>query len=268
MGIDSKICGLQFADTKNETIMFFTESSLSLYSVSQNKIKATRKLKATDSDFVATVLHASANPEVGAIAVILQTINRGTLGTSIVVWPNGRIQLEEPLKIQLSVGAELPHDRKLNACVFLSRTDQSRPQTIIMQNPCGRIAWWRLNAGRSQLEAEEILIESGRVNSMIALDDECTWVAQNDLEVGQVQILHLMEARTSTWCEIIKLPRTPIHMAISNCSTAPRTSIPMPNTCNLALCEPSLEGGVPRPIQVLQINALTAEFQVLYQISQ
>jgi len=146
-----------FADTTMNLICFSTESSIGLYSLKDRRITFQKKLK--QQQVTSMVKNIAVNPRQSTIAICLELtggIDRSSvfMDNVFMVWPNGRLSDEEPLKFNVKV-SEGGGD--VTACVKLSRCAENEgPQVVLGRLASGKTICWHLNANRSQIEIEQI----------------------------------------------------------------------------------------------------------------
>jgi len=241
-----------FADTIRDKVVFSTESSIGIYSLVQKRVMFFKKLK--NQHVSSAVKQISVNPELGTIAVCLELLdmqNKEIVGKSnvFIVWPNGQLQDEEPLKLSIKVDA-MSANGTLPACVMLSRCQGQ--QMLLGRSVGGKVFCWHLNQARSQLVSETELTQNG---GLMALADTGTWVAvvTSDGESGMPQevsvFLNAAAAGAKAQMEVVaKLPKLPHEMAIQQTTGSS-------STCFLAIAEGVQPDGTPSPIEVFSVSA-------------
>mmetsp|Transcript_118582 Transcript_118582/g.342886 ORF Transcript_118582/g.342886 Transcript_118582/m.342886 type:complete len:797 (-) Transcript_118582:238-2628(-) len=246
-----------FANSQNDRIIFSTDSSIGLYSLSQKRVLYLKKLKQQQKtqQVTSAVKHISVNPEVGTIAVCLDFTD--TQGDQIVsrqnvfiVWPAGQLQDEEPLKLSMKVDPS-PHDNQLPACAMLSRIEGPR-MLLLGRLVDGNVFCWHLNQARSQLESESKVANNG---GLCALSDNGAWIAVVTYEPEMDMLPQLtvfsyaqesFDGRRTKPEVLARIPKNPNAMAIQNSSDG---------GCYLALSESPMLDGSASPIEVSAISA-------------
>jgi len=256
-----------FANCQNDKIIFSTESSIGLYSLSQKRVMYLKKLKQQQKtqQVTSAVKHISVNPEFGTIAVCLdlmdtqqdQIVGRQNV---FIVWPTGQLQDEEPLKLSMKVDPT-PHDSQLPACAMLSRVEGPR-MLLLGRLVDGNVFCWHLNQARSQLESENNVAKNG---GLCALSDNGAWIAvvMHEQETGMMPQLTVfsyaydsIDGRRTKPEVVVRIPKNPQAMAIQN----------MPDGgCYLALSEAPLLDGTASPIEVSTIS-LDGMYRNLYHL--
>jgi ankyrin repeat protein len=197
----SEVLNVVFADTSNDNIAYYTDSALYLYSLKSQRVVFLKKLRQTSCRSI--VRHVAVNPELGTIAVCLEILQDSSNGEAIqnvsIVWPNGQLTDEEPLKLSTPF-TDGPHPGALPPCVTLSRC--RGPQVLVCRFSSREVFCWRLNAARSQLVHESKLLSCG---GHIATSDDGLWIAveNKEIEDGEGQI--------GVWCHetLDEMPRPP-----------------------------------------------------------
>jgi len=107
-----------------DRVVFHSESSLCVYSLSQSRTVFVKKLRQKRVE--SKVRHVSVNPALGTIAVCLEiTEGPNAIQNVSIIWPTGQLQEEEPLKLSIHVSLPEEPDRDpevLPSCAILSRT--------------------------------------------------------------------------------------------------------------------------------------------------
>lgn len=246
----SGVRSAHFADMRNQKIVFKTDSSIGTYSLTKKRLTFMKKLKQQKGS--SSVEYLSANPALGTLAVCLVIVEQQPNGTPkyqnvFIIWPNGKLQDEEPLKLSVTLDPQ-PAPGALPACVILSRTDG--PQLLLSRLLNGKVLSWRLNQQRTQLMVETQLV--GNAGIIAASDDGC-WIAMIQHQDGK-SILHvhsyespagLRHEPVQVWtCEA-----SPVCMAIQQ---APRPASAGASG-RLAIVAAAVEGQSPPPIEVWDI---------------
>lgn len=238
-----------FADVHNDKVVFNTESSIGVYSLVQRRVVLMKKLK--QQQVASTVKHISVNPEFGTIAVCLELLDlqqNEVVGKQnvFIVWPNGQLQDEEPLKLNIKVDPQ-PCSHLQPACVMLSRCQG--PQMLLGRLVDGKIFCWHLNSARSQLVSETELMKNGGI---VAISDNGCWIAvvSNDDDNGTQVTVFSYESpeglRTNP--EVIaQIGKNPQGMAIQQTGESVAS-------CYLALSEVMSSDGAPPPIEVYSLS--------------
>lgn len=237
-----------FADAANEKIVFHTESAVGLYGLRQRRVTFLKKLRATHVQ--SKVLCVSVNPALGTIAACLEVVETQQGEVSAVqnvsiIWPNGQIEDEEPLKlsIQLSPQAIASRERdgaRLPACVFLSR--RSGPQMLLSRLCDGQVYCWHLNPARSQLLNETKLMDRG---GLVAISDDGFWVAAVG-EAGHVDMWCFASGLAQNPRLVGSVPKRPSTLAVIDRGDNAQ--------CLLAVTEAPPAGQPRAPIEVLSIG--------------
>mmetsp|Transcript_24286 Transcript_24286/g.54018 ORF Transcript_24286/g.54018 Transcript_24286/m.54018 type:complete len:636 (+) Transcript_24286:39-1946(+) len=211
-----QILGVSFADMHNRKLVFHTEATVGLYSLSHNKTTFVKKLRQLNVQ--STVQHVSVNPIVGAIAVCLQVVNGGpsevrSVQNVCIIWPNGQLQEEEPLKLSVDVDHAKSQDREMPACIILSRNQA--PQSLLSRLSDGRVYRWQLNSSRAQFTNETMLMADA---GLLAASDDGCWIAavNMDGEDGRVDIFTFESGsrHQPTPKVLTSLQKRPVNMAI------------------------------------------------------
>lgn len=249
-----------FADTVNDRIVFHTDSAVGLYSLHQRRVIFLKKLRQT-AQVKNTVRHVSVNAELGTIAACLEIVEtkQGEVTSSqnvSIIWPNGQLQEEEPLKlsIQLSPQSVGTGDR-LPACVLLSRSNG--PQVLLSRLCDGQVYCWHLNPARSQLMSEVRLVARG---GLCAISDDGIWIAvASEPDAGETHDATGSNGTVDVWCYGVgshqnpklatSVPKKPTSLAIVG-----RGDVTGDGQCLLAIAEASPPGLPPAPIEVLAIG--------------
>lgn len=206
----------------------------------------------------------SCNPELGTIAVCLEIVGEGAAQTHtnvIMVWPSGRLQNEEPLKLRLEQ-EESNFGDTLPANIILSRGQGTQIMHARLRD--GRLIHWRFNFARSQLVHEATLAECVGV---MASSDDGNWVAAAELQttaatnadVTQLYVWllqgNVVSDAVSPVC-ILERETPPTNLAITwKGSTG----------CLLAVAQQGSVGIPPRPVEVLFITCEGA-WSSIYQL--
>lgn len=244
--VDQPVLNVVFADTVSDTIAFHTESALYLYSVKHERVVYLKKLRQLTCR--SSVQHVAVNPELGTIAVCLE-VTGGPTGECIqnvsIVWPNGQLTDEEPLKLTTPF-SEGPRRDTMPACFTLSRC--RGPQMLVCRFSNSEVYSWRLNSARSQLVHESKLLSFG---GHIATSDDGRWIAAENKDVNPDQ------GEVCIWCyETLEgLPRAA--KLVHTIDKRPTTlSVMQEDTqsCQLALVEWTAPGQPLPPIEVFSIS--------------
>mmetsp|Transcript_115270 Transcript_115270/g.372502 ORF Transcript_115270/g.372502 Transcript_115270/m.372502 type:complete len:661 (-) Transcript_115270:217-2199(-) len=240
-----------FADTQNDKLVFHTETSVGLYSLKKQRmvfIKKLRQLQVSSS-----VQHMSVNPLLGTIAVFLSILEfkpgQGhTLQNVTIIWPNGQLQDEEPLKLTIqSTVPEGFQGATLPACVALSRSQG--PQMLLSRLCDGKVYCWRLNGGRSQLMSEVKLLSRG---GLVAISDDGCWIAavnreDENNEHVQVWSYESVARLNQNPAHLVDMNKRPTSMAIM------QHCVDGQSFCLLAMAENSEAGIPPPPVEIFSV---------------
>jgi len=248
-----------FADRQSDIVAFSTESSIGLYSMQQKKVTFLKKLK--QQQVHSTVKNIAVNPEFGTIAVCLELLDTQTSYEEpgkqnvFIVWPNGQLSDEEPLKLSIRVdptpGVELQP-----ACVMLSRS--AGPQLLLGRLVDGKIFCWQLNAMRSQLVSETEITKHG---GLLAVSDNGAWIAVVDTrEEGRINIYTYGASAKKKPDEVVAtMSMAPKDMAIQ---AVPGDE----DKCFLAIAPAVPQGATQyEPIQVFEVSNKN-EWRHMYRI--
>eukprot|EP00927_Polykrikos_kofoidii_P067570 TRINITY_DN63012_c0_g1_i1.p1 TRINITY_DN63012_c0_g1~~TRINITY_DN63012_c0_g1_i1.p1 ORF type:complete len:496 (+),score=76.82 TRINITY_DN63012_c0_g1_i1:3-1490(+) len=250
-----EVRGAEFADMENDKIVFYTESTFGLYSLAQKRTIFTKRLR--QSQVQSSVILASVNPELGTIAVCLEIKSTASLADQvqnvILVWPNGQLQYEEPLKLSIKVGTN--EDRRqsdaLPACVILSRTKGT--QTLVCRLADRQVFRWCLNSARSQLVGETKLTGSGGV---LAADDDGCWIAVAKTDADEIEVWHVRDdPSTISICTYVK--KRPSVMAVGRLQR---------DGAYLALSVDMGTSGQVAPVEVMHIS-ISGEVKNIYRLA-
>lgn len=245
-----EVLSAHFADAQNDLIVFNTESSIAMYSLQQKRITFMKKLKQQQVQF--TVKHVSVNPELGTLAVCLDRLDLDEMGQGgtptmrnvFIIWPHGKIQDSEPLKLSISVGPN-PLGYQLPVCALLSRG--RGPQFLLGRLVDGKVFSWCLNVQRSELESEVSLASEGAV--ALATSDDGFWIAAVVNGEGgprlKVWTYNGPNGRLHTPALVFDEPKAPQSIAIQQ---ADATSALM------AMCEPVTSG---TPLPHIEVRAVS-----------
>ncbi|CAE7560949.1 unnamed protein product [Symbiodinium natans] len=186
-----EVQGVHFADTEGDKIVFDTKSGVGLYSIKAQRTLFFKNLK---QKYEGSVYNVAVNPEAGTVAACLRFMQAGegaaqaTPQTVIVmvIWPNGQLQHEEPLKLRLPP-TTLGADRDLlPPMVTMSRTHGT--SIVIGRLADGQVFCWQLNSARSQLVSEaKLAVRAGA----LANSDDCSWVCLANKETGHLDVFML-----------------------------------------------------------------------------
>jgi hypothetical protein len=232
-----------------------------VFSLVQKRIVFIKKLKQQGAvapgrppQSVSTVKQITVNPEFGTVAVCLElsdyqendVVSRQDV---FIVWPNGQLQDEEPLKFSIKVDPQ-PWSTQ-SACVILSRCPGQ--QMLLGRLVDGKIFCWHLNSTRSQLVNETELTKHG---GLVAVSDNGCWIAIVTTDADQSRQVQVFSYEgpngTRSKPEMIgKLDKVPQSMSVQqtpdNTSGGP--------SCVLAISEETTANGVPQPIEVFSVEA-------------
>jgi len=237
--------------------VFYTESSVGLYSLNLRRvifIKRLRQLQATSFQ------HLAVNPWLGTIAVLLEIEAKREveiIQNVCILWPNGQIQDEEPLKLSMQVGP-LEGQKKsemLPATIILSKNSQN----LVSRLCDGQVFCWQLNAARCQVVSEKKLASRG---GLIAASRDGFWIAVVNQEAdngGQIDIwsYEATAGRKQDPCLVMNLKKRPSSLAVAESSSN--------TSCLLALVEVSAPGLPVAPIEVFTVdldNTVTSLYRV------
>jgi len=256
--IDAKeVRSAQFGDMQNDKIVFYTESSVGLYSLHLRRvifIKRLRQLQATSFQ------HLAVNPWLGTIAVLLEIEAKReveVVQNVCILWPNGQIQDEEPLKLSMQIGRLEGRTKSemLPATIILSKNSQN----LVSRLCDGQVFCWQLNAARCQVVSEKKLTSRG---GLIAASSNGFWIAVVNQEAdngGQIEIwsYESTAGRKQDPCLVMNLKKRPSSLAVAESSSN--------TSCLLALVEVSAPGLPVAPIEVFTVdldNTVTSLYRV------
>jgi len=242
-----------FADVHNDKVVFNTDSSIGLYSLVHKRLIFFKKLK---QQVASSVKNIAVNPEFGTIAVCIELMD--VQGDAVVgrqnvfiVWPNGQLLDEEPLKLSIKIEAS-NRTHFQPACVMLSHCQG--PQMLLGRLVDGKIFCWHMNSARSQLVSEYELVKNG---GRLAISDNGHWIAvcRNDAEPpGKLSIFTYESpdggsVNSKRPTEVVTLEKNPQALAIQHTASSATAS------CFIALSEaPGPDGALP-PIEVIALSA-------------
>jgi len=256
--IDAKeVRGAQFGDTQNDKIVFYTESSVGLYSLNLQRVifmKKLRQLQATSFQ------HLAVNPWLGTIAVLLEIEAKREVEfvqNVCILWPFGQIQDEEPLKLSMQVGTfeSRKKSEMLPACIILSKDSQN----LVSRLCDGQVFCWQLNAARCQVVSEKNLASRG---GLIAASNDGVWIAVVNQAVdngGQIDLWsHETPAgRKQDPLLIMNLKKRPASLAVKESGSN--------TSCLLAMVEVSAPGLPVAPVEIFTVdidNSVTSIYRV------
>jgi len=258
--IDAKeVRSALFGDTQNDRIVFYTESSMGVYSLNLGRVIFTKKLRQLQ---ITSFQHLAVNPWLGTVAVCLEIEGKGEADPTqhaCIIWPHGQFQEEEPLKLRIQVGSLEGRNKSemLPANVILSKS--SGPQMLVSRLCDGQVFCWQLNVARCQVVSEKKLTSRG---GLIAASNNGFWMAIVNQEVDngvQVDIWTYESAtgRKQDPSLIMNLMKRPSCLCVteSNSNTS----------CFLALVEEATPGAPLPPIEVFNIdldNTVTSVYRV------
>lgn len=242
-----QVRGALFADSVNDNVVFYTDTTVGFYSLSSRSVIQKKKL--TQLRVQSLVRSVSVHPETGTLALFLEvtSADRAEKQNVITVWPTGQIHDEEPLRLIVASEGE---PEATYAAEILSSTS-SEPVTLLCRILTGKVLCWRLNGACSQIVSEDKLAD---VSGPIAMSAAGRWIAVSDTSAdggdaigvwtfeglgGMAQRLH--PQRTAT------LDRRPQCMAIVERELGT-------GTCLLAIAERIPLGSIPKPIDILTIH--------------
>eukprot|EP00411_Alexandrium_monilatum_P071318 CAMPEP_0175567428 /NCGR_PEP_ID=MMETSP0096-20121207/40457_1 /TAXON_ID=311494 /ORGANISM="Alexandrium monilatum, Strain CCMP3105" /LENGTH=612 /DNA_ID=CAMNT_0016870751 /DNA_START=13 /DNA_END=1849 /DNA_ORIENTATION=- len=245
-----------FADMENDKLVFHTESSVGLYSLKNRQmiyIKRLRQLQVASS-----VQHVAVNPHLGTIAVCLSVADSGSGGEGpsmqnvTIVWPNGHLQDEEPVKLTMKIGTPEGSQQAdlLPPCVTLSRSQG--PQMLLSRLIDGQVFCWRLNSARSQLVSEVKLLSRG---GLMATSDDGCWIAvvnkedesKEPLEVWAYENFNQLHQSPK---HLVTLQTRPVGLAIIQ-QQAVDGGQP---SCLLAVAEAAAPGMAQPPVEIFSVS--------------
>ncbi|CAJ1371503.1 unnamed protein product [Effrenium voratum] len=181
-----EVQGVHFADTEGDKLVYDTKSGVGLYSIKAQRTLFFKNLKQKNEG---SVYNVAVNPEAGTVAACLrfqQDTPEATQSTIVmVIWPNGQLQHEEPLKLRLPPTAVVDRDL-LPPMVTMSRTLGT--SIVIGRLADGQVYCWQLNSARSQLVSEVKLASCAGV---LASSDDGSWVALANKETGHFDVYML-----------------------------------------------------------------------------
>jgi len=241
-----------FADMENDKLVFHTPTSVGLYSLKMKRIIGIKKLKMQMSS---TVQRVSVNPALGTIAVCLSIADTRQEGQVVcmenwtIIWPNGHLQDEEPLKLTINIDVSSGmHEGALPTFVELSRGPGTQ---VLLSRLCdGQVYVWLLNAPRSQLVSEVKLMDRG---GLAASSDDGCWMAVVNLEdgIGKQTEVWWYENHSSIHKpkHVATVSKKPVSMAIMQHRSADNQAC-----CYLAVVEAALPGCTPPPVEVIEVQ--------------
>lgn len=166
-----EVLGACFADCENDKIVYFSLSTVGLYSVTQKRTLYKNKLSSLRLQ--SEVRQMVVNVEMGTIAVFLEMNLSGQAKNLIIVWATGRTHGEEPLK--LHVESDSTKEKATSPLLYLSNT--AGPSTLLSRLCDGQVLCWCLNNCCSQLVSEFRLADRG---GHLALSGNGLWMAVDD----------------------------------------------------------------------------------------
>eukprot|EP00971_Amphidinium_carterae_P183728 3646986-Amphidinium_carterae.1 len=249
--LDQEVRNVVFADMENDKVVWHTDSTIGLYSLRTQTMLFRKRLRpgGPSRHLQSCVLCISANPMTNTIAACLE-ITEAQQGPQnvAIVWPNGQLQDEEPLKLNLGLRppAAALAGELTQAQLCLSRKGANSPQVLVGKLGDGQVYAWRLNASRTQLLAEVKLMN---LCGLISVSDSASWIACVDKEADEELVVlraeHQVKQATQGQSSqrVASIKRRPTCVALSERSET---------SCLLAITEgppPGLTVGV---IEVLE----------------
>lgn len=230
---NEKVLGVCFADLSCDKVLFHTETSIGLYSMSQSRIVVKQQL--SHLRVQAQVRSMAVSPVSGTVAVFLDiakgAVEQGAIQNLVIVWPTGQLLDEEPLK--LSIEASQPADHSMPAsppCLLCGSS--SGPPTIMARISSGKVLVWKMNSSYAQIATETQLTTQGR---LVAMSSDGRWMAVEEAKNG-THTIEVWSSDEHTGAEksllrtICSVQRRPESMAISGLS-------PASGQCCLALAD-------------------------------
>mmetsp|Transcript_40657 Transcript_40657/g.73466 ORF Transcript_40657/g.73466 Transcript_40657/m.73466 type:complete len:615 (-) Transcript_40657:152-1996(-) len=262
--LDQEVRNVLFADMENDKVVWHTDSTIGLYSLRTQTMLFRKRLRpgGPSGALQSCVLCISANPMASTIAACLE-ISEAQQGPQnvAIVWPNGQLQDEEPLKLNLGLRpAPAGFAGELTpAQLCLSRKGANSPQVLVGKLGDGQVYAWRLNASRTQLLAEVKLMN---LCGLISVSDSASWIACVDKETDEELVVlraehQLKQATPSQSCQrVASLKRRPMCVALAERSDT---------SCLLAITESPPPGLTASVIEVLEVtidNGATTVYRV------
>eukprot|EP00403_Amphidinium_massartii_P010968 CAMPEP_0178414814 /NCGR_PEP_ID=MMETSP0689_2-20121128/23229_1 /TAXON_ID=160604 /ORGANISM="Amphidinium massartii, Strain CS-259" /LENGTH=609 /DNA_ID=CAMNT_0020036113 /DNA_START=45 /DNA_END=1870 /DNA_ORIENTATION=- len=242
--LDQEVRNVVFADMEKDKVVWHTDSTIGLYSLRSESMLFRKRLR--PGHLQSCVLCISANPIVNTIAACLEITEAAQGPQNVaIVWPNGQLQDEEPLKLNLGLRPAPAGFSGGQAQLMLSQRGPNEPQLLVGRLGDGKVYVWRLNASRTQLLAEVKLMN---LCGMMAVSDSATWVAGTDQESdGEIVVLRAdkVTAQNQTSQKIASIKKRPACIAL-----AERTE----TSALLAVTGPPPPGLTSNVIEVLEVT--------------
>lgn len=257
-----EVQNVHFADTEGDKVVYDTRSGVGLYSVKTQRPLFFKNLKQKNEG---SVYNVAVNPESGTVAACLRFQQDGAQVNPqsvivMVIWPNGQLQHEEPLKLRLPPTA-VPSQDLLPPMVTMSRIQGT---CIVMGRLAdGQVYCWLLNSARSQLISE---VKLAMCAGALATSDDGAWVCLTNKETGHVDVFMLdqaahQQARLSYKKASQLVNKRPGLLAAQGLQDA----------CLVAMAEepPGGAPAAPAPthcIEVVSVSGLDGSFQTVYRV--
>ena len=257
---NQEVQNVHFADVEGDKVVYDTKSGVGLYSVKSQRPLFFKNLKQKNEG---SVYNVAVNPESGTVAACLrfqQEPQEKVTPQSVIVmviWPNGQLQHEEPLKLRLPPTTVPAAQDLLPPMVTMSRVQGT---CIVMGRLAdGQVYCWLLNSARSQLISEVKLAVSA---GALATSDDGAWVCLANKETGHVDVFTLdqgahQQARLAYQIVSQVVNKRPGHLAVQGLQDA----------CLVAMVEDPVgpPGVASICIEVLRV-ALDGSFQTVYRV--
>eukprot|EP00971_Amphidinium_carterae_P096560 1910985-Amphidinium_carterae.1 len=252
--LDQEVRNVVFADMDNDKVVWHTDSTVGLYSLRTQTMIFRKRLRpgGPSGHLQSCVLCISANPMTNTIAACLEITEAAKGPQNVaIVWPNGQLQDEEPLKLNLGLRptpAGLAGERT-QAQLCLSRMGPNSPQVLVGKLGDGQVYAWRLNASRTQLLAEVKLMN---LCGLISVSDSASWIACVDKEAEDALVVLRAEhrlkqtaAQSQSGQRVATIKRKPLCVALAE---------RLDTSCLLAVTDSPPPGLATSVIEVLEVT--------------
>mmetsp|Transcript_65834 Transcript_65834/g.122824 ORF Transcript_65834/g.122824 Transcript_65834/m.122824 type:complete len:614 (+) Transcript_65834:121-1962(+) len=249
--LDQEVRNVAFVDMDNDKVVWHTDGTIGLYSLRTQTMLFRKRLRpgGPSGHVQSCVLCVSANPMTNTVAACLEITEAAQGPQNVaIVWPNGQLQDEEPLKLNLGLRpapAGLAGERS-QAQLCLSQTGSSSPQVLVGKLGDGQVYAWRLNASRTQLLAEVKLMN---LCGLIAVSDSASWIACVDKEADDVLVVLRADPRANAQSQsgqrVATIKRRPMCVAVAE---------RLETSCLVAITENPPPGLTASVIEVLEVN--------------
>eukprot|EP00928_Gymnodinium_smaydae_P047050 TRINITY_DN31388_c0_g1_i1.p1 TRINITY_DN31388_c0_g1~~TRINITY_DN31388_c0_g1_i1.p1 ORF type:complete len:607 (-),score=90.55 TRINITY_DN31388_c0_g1_i1:65-1885(-) len=235
MGADVVTC--YFSDRSNERVIYLTETTVGIFDSRKQRVTYCTELQKVGA--VGRAKKMSVNPEFGTVAICLEDMAQHS--TSIIVWPSGKFQDEQPLVLTLEVRDCVEPHR-----YFLSLSRAHSQQVLHAGLPDGRIFCWRFNSTRSQISSEE-QVPSNSTFLDVSSDGQWVVLATHDGRDEQVQVWNHENAVNGAKL-VTSFYNAPMALTV--------TALPVSGGgCAVALVSRNVSSGAPlAPIEVFAVT--------------